>query len=67
MPTTLQELQKQLLELPTSDRRQLAQVLLKSLQWESKPIPQPRNLSRLRGITKNALTGSNIDDSITNY
>lgn len=67
MTTTLQELQKQLLQLPNSDRRQLSQVLLESLQWESRPIPQPRNLSRLRGIAKNALTGSNIiDDSITN-
>ena len=49
---TLQELQKQALELPTSDRWQLVQTLLESLKRESHPMPKRRNLSRLRGIAK---------------
>ncbi|MBW4549637.1 MAG: hypothetical protein KME35_00715 [Aphanocapsa sp. GSE-SYN-MK-11-07L] len=48
----LQEIQNQVLELPTSDRWQLVQVLLDSLKREANPKPKRGNLSRLRGIAK---------------
>jgi hypothetical protein len=49
---TLQEIQNQALQLPTSDRWQLVQVLLDSLKRETNPNAKQRNLSRLRGIAK---------------
>ncbi|MEA5418220.1 hypothetical protein VB712_03220 [Spirulina sp. CCNP1310] len=49
---TLQELQNQVLQLPTGDRWQLVQVLLESLKREADLKPKRRNLSRLRGIAK---------------
>jgi hypothetical protein len=51
---TLQELQKQLLQLSTSDRWQLVQTLLESLKRETPPQLKHRNLSRLQGIAKSA-------------
>jgi len=53
---TSQELQKQALQLPISDRWQLVQTLLESLKRESQPSVKRGNLSRLRGIAK-SLTG----------
>lgn len=49
---TLQEIQKQALQLPTGDRWQLVQVLLDSLKREASPNVKRKNLSRLRGIAK---------------
>ena len=49
---TLQELQKQALQLPVSDRWQLVQILLESLQQETRPVLKKGSLSRLRGIAK---------------
>jgi hypothetical protein len=51
---TLQELQKQVLKLPISERWQLVQAVLTSLQQETDSEGKPRDLSRLRGITKSA-------------
>ena len=51
---TLQELQKQALQLPTSDRWQLVQTLLESLKQESRPTLKRGNLLRLRGIAKSS-------------
>lgn len=57
---TLQEIQNQVLQLPTGDRWQLVQVLLDSLKREANPNSKRRNLSRLRGIAKiSAATGEN--------
>ncbi|MBD2183912.1 hypothetical protein H6S82_17780 [Planktothrix sp. FACHB-1355] len=53
---TLQEVQKQALQLPTGDRWQLVQILLESLKRETYPTLKRRNLSRLRGIAKNFVT-----------
>jgi hypothetical protein len=52
---TLQELQKQALQMSTSDRWQLVQALLESLQQDTQPKLK-RGLSRLRGIAKTAAT-----------
>jgi hypothetical protein len=52
---TLQELQKQALQLPISDRWQLVQTLLESLKRETHPMSQRGNLSRLRGIAKSSV------------
>ena len=49
---TLQELQKQALQLSTRDRWQLVQTLLESLKQQTHPRLKRRNLSRLRGIAK---------------
>ena len=49
---TLQELKKQALELPTSDRWSLVQILLDSLKQQSEAHPKRGNLSRLRGIAQ---------------
>jgi hypothetical protein len=54
----LQELQKQVLQLPIKERRQLVQTLLESLQRESSSELKKRNLSRLRGIAKTTETSS---------
>jgi hypothetical protein len=61
MQTTLQELQKQLLQLPISDRWQLVQTLLESLQRETQPTLKRGNLSRLRGIAKSVGNASETD------
>ena len=58
---TLQELQKQILQLPTSDRWQLVQTLLESLKRETLPILKRRNLSRLRGIAKSSVVADHTD------
>ena len=49
---TLQDLQKQALQLSTGDRWQLVQALLASLKQEANPKLKRGNLSRLRGIAK---------------
>jgi hypothetical protein len=49
---TLQELQKQALQLSTGDRWQLVKTLLESLKQEANPKLKKRNLSRLRGVAK---------------
>lgn len=55
---TLQEVQKQALQLSTGDRWQLIQALLESLKRETNPKLKQGNLSRLRGIAKtSAATG----------
>jgi hypothetical protein len=65
---TLQELQKQALQLPISDRWQLVQTLLESLQRETSSGVKKRNLSRLRGIAKSAETPSeDIEADYINY
>lgn len=58
---TLQELQKQILQLPTSDRWQLVQTILESLKRETLPMLKPRNLSRLRGIAKSSVAADRTD------
>jgi hypothetical protein len=58
---TLQELQKQVLGLPTSDRWQLVQTLLESLKREAYPKLKRRNLSRLRGIAKSSVATEEVD------
>jgi hypothetical protein len=61
MQTTLQELQKQLLQLPISDRWQLVQTLLASLQRETHHTLKRGNLSRLRGIAKSTVNADEAD------
>ncbi|MFH7026912.1 MAG: hypothetical protein ACHBN1_16250 [Heteroscytonema crispum UTEX LB 1556] len=58
---TLRELQQQALQLPISDRWQLVQVLLESLQQETRFVSKKGNLSRLRGIAKSQETLSDED------
>jgi hypothetical protein len=58
---TLQELQKQALHLPISERWLLVQTLLESLQQETRSAHNKRNLSRLRGIAKHAGVSANED------
>jgi sulfur relay (sulfurtransferase) complex TusBCD TusD component (DsrE family) len=58
---TLQELQKQVLGLPTSDRWQLVQTLLESLKREAHPKVKCGNLSRLRGIAKSSVAMEEVD------
>jgi hypothetical protein len=60
---TLPELQKQALQLPIDQRWQLVQTLLESLKQETNSVHKKGNLSRLRGIAKNASVSS--DESIT--
>lgn len=65
---TLQELQKQVLQLSTNDRWQLVQTLLESLKQETSLKPKRKNLSRLRGIAKtSAVTreGNAQEDYVT--
>jgi hypothetical protein len=61
MLMTLQELQKQALQLPISDRWQLVQTLLESLQRETGSVLKKGNLSRLRGIAKSTQISSDED------
>ncbi len=49
---TLPDLQKQALQLSISDRWQLVQTLLESLQQEVRPGLKMGNISSLRGIAK---------------
>jgi hypothetical protein len=63
---TSQELQKQALQLPISDRWQLVQTLLESLKRESQPIVKRGNLSSLRGIAKSS-AGMDEPDSKYDY
>ncbi len=58
---TLQELQKQVLQLPIPERWQLVQAVLTSLQQEIGSEVKPRNLSRLRGIAKSANISNDVD------
>ncbi|MCL1463107.1 hypothetical protein [Argonema galeatum] len=65
---TLQELQKQALQLPISDRWQLMQTLLESLQRESSSRLKKGNLSRLRGIAKSTeMSSEDIEADYINY
>ena len=57
---TLQQLQKQVLELPISDRWTLVQILLESLQQETSSELKKGNLSRLRGIAKGTGISSHV-------
>lgn len=59
--TRLEELQKQLLQLPPADRWQLVQTLLESLKLEAPAKLQRGNLSRLRGIAKSLLPKEEVD------
>lgn len=61
----LQELQKQALQLPISDRWQLVETLLESLQRETSSELKKGNLSRLRGIAKT--TETSREDAETDY
>jgi hypothetical protein len=58
---TLQELQKQVLQLSTTDRWQLVQAVLESLKQETPSQPQRGNLSRLRGIAKDSALNQDWD------
>ncbi len=58
---TLQELQKQVLQLPISERWQLVQAVLTSLQRETSSESKRRNLSRLRGIASSGVIAGNAD------
>ncbi|HLP91320.1 MAG TPA: hypothetical protein VK184_22400 [Nostocaceae cyanobacterium] len=65
---TLQELQKQALKLSISERWQLLQTLLKSIQQETQPVSKKGNLSRLRGIAKSTNISSDeniVEDYVT--
>ncbi|MEA5576805.1 hypothetical protein [Anabaena sp. UHCC 0451] len=66
---TLQELQKQVLQLPMSDRWQLVQTVLESIQQETISLSKKGNLSRLRGIAKsvNISNDENIDGDYVTY
>lgn len=66
---TLQELQKQALKLSISERWQLLQTLLESIQQETQPVSKKGNLSRLRGIAKSQDISSdkNIVTDYVNY
>lgn len=66
---TLQALQKQALQLPTSDRWQLVQILLESLKQETHLKSKQSNLSRLRGIAKGPDITPNTtpEEDYTNY
>jgi len=67
--TTSQEIQKQALLLPTSDRWQLVQTILESLKQESQPSVKRGNLSSLRGIVKSSTEMDEIDakEDYVNY
>ena len=62
---TLQELQKQALQLPTSDRWQLVQTLLELLKRETHPKVTQEILFRLRGITKSSVAIDYMENSLT--
>lgn len=58
---TLQNLQKQALQLSISERWQLVQTLLESLQQETRSAQNKGNLCRLRGIAKGSGASGNED------
>jgi hypothetical protein len=60
---TLQELQRQALQLPIGDRLQLMQTLVESLQKETHQSLRKGNLSRLRGIAKDLKVSGEEDIS----
>jgi hypothetical protein len=62
---TLQELQKQMLQLPTHDRWQLVQALLESLKQEAEP--KRGNLSRLKGIAKTSDVEIDAQEEYVDY
>ncbi|MBE8996755.1 hypothetical protein IQ274_00600 [Nostoc sp. LEGE 12447] len=65
---TLQQLQKQILELPISDRWILVQILLESLQQETSSELKKGNLSRLRGIAKGTeISSEDVEVDYVNY
>ncbi|MCC5644382.1 hypothetical protein LC607_15825 [Nostoc sp. CHAB 5824] len=65
---TLQQLQKQVLELPISDRWTLVQILLESLQQETNYELKKGNLSRLRGIAKGTeISSEDVEVDYVNY
>ncbi|MBN3943119.1 MAG: hypothetical protein HWQ40_25515 [Nostoc sp. NMS9] len=65
---TLQQLQKQVLELPISDRWTLVQILLESLQQETSSKLKKGNLSRLRGIAKSTeILSEDVEVDYVNY
>jgi hypothetical protein len=66
---TLQELQKQVLQLPMNDRWQLVQTVLESIQQETISPSKQGNLSRLRGIAKgvNISSDENINGEYVTY
>ncbi|WP_442937205.1 hypothetical protein [Nostoc sp.] len=65
---TLQQLQKQVLELPISDRWTLVQILLESLQQETSSKLKKGNLSRLRGIAKSTeISSEDVEVDYVNY
>ncbi|MGJ5633006.1 hypothetical protein [Nostoc sp. CALU 1950] len=68
MIVTLQQLQKQVLELPISDRWTLVQILLESLQRETSSELKKGNLSRLRGIAKGTeISSEDVEVDYVNY
>lgn len=69
MQTRLQELQKQMLQLPVNERWQLVEAFLESLQQETSSTTRRGNLSRLRGIAKSAVVADNTDpeEDYANY
>lgn len=68
MIMTLQELQKQVLQLPISDRWALVQTLLESLQRETSSELKKGNLSRLRGIAKGTeISSQDVEVDYINY
>nr|WP_175586697.1 hypothetical protein [Nostoc sp. UIC 10630] len=61
-------MQKQVLELPISDRWTLVQILLESLQQETSSELKKGNLSRLRGIAKGTeISSENVEVDYVNY
>ncbi|MDB9491039.1 hypothetical protein PN478_10970 [Dolichospermum circinale CS-534/05] len=66
---TLQELQKQVLQLPMNERWQLVQTVLESIQQETISLSKKGNLSRLRGIAKsvNISNDENINGDYVTY
>ncbi|AVH71629.1 hypothetical protein NLP_3048 [Nostoc sp. 'Lobaria pulmonaria (5183) cyanobiont'] len=68
MIMTLQQLQKQVLQLPISDRWTLVQTLLESLQRETSSELKKGNLSRLRGIAKGTeISSEDMEVDYINY
>ncbi|MEH1863515.1 MAG: hypothetical protein V7K69_00505 [Nostoc sp.] len=71
MIVTLQQLQKQVLELPISDRWVLVQTLLESLQRETSSASsklKKGNLFRLRGIAKGTeISSEEVEVDYINY
>jgi hypothetical protein len=63
----LQELQKQALQLSTTERWELAQTLLESLKQKNSSNLKRGNLSRLRGIAQNSVNTSSSKDEYVDY